>query len=38
MFYILVVDMIKKLDEIVEDLEIDEKGCIWFELWIYKGI
>lgn len=37
-FYILVVDMTKKLDEIVEDPETDEKGCTRFESWTYKGI
>lgn len=37
-FYILVVDMTKKLDETVEDPEIFEKGCTRFESWTYKGI
>lgn len=37
-FYILVVDMTKKPDEIVEVPETDEKGCTRFESWTYKGI
>lgn len=37
-FYILVVDMTKQLDEIVEVPENDEQGCTRFESWTYKGI
>lgn len=37
-FYILVVDMTKKPDEIVEVPETDEKGCTRFKSWTYKGI
>lgn len=37
-FYILVVDMTKKLDEKVEGPETNEKGCTRFETWTYKGI
>lgn len=37
-FYILVVDMTKKLDETVEVPDTDEKGCTRFESWTYKGI